>query len=260
MATARQIAANRRNAQKCTGPKSDEGKRVSRMNALQHGMAAKIIVLPYESTLEYHEMRAKLIEGYAPANNQEIMLVDQIAAGYWRTMRARAHESAMINVHVDTLKRLNNVSPHPDPAKDDTAGAIVLATEPEQTFNNYFRYDASIERQYYRAINTLEKLQARRVREERWKALDSKYIKPWDVEPEPEAFAAAAGAAMAPEAFASAAGAAAAPAASSLECPETGLVSFGDTNKKTSASTPGPVSCGRPKLSLTLYRSRSTLL
>ena len=148
MATERQIAANRRNAQRCTGPKSDDGKRVTRMNALKHGMAAGIIVLPYESTLEYHEMRAKLIQGYAPANHQEEMLVDQIAAGWWRTMRARAHEQAMLNVHVETLKAENNVSLYPDPEKDDTAVAVVFCQEPENAFNNYFRYEASIERQY----------------------------------------------------------------------------------------------------------------
>jgi hypothetical protein len=30
---------------------------VSRMNALRRGMAAKILVLPYEDEIEYHEIR-----------------------------------------------------------------------------------------------------------------------------------------------------------------------------------------------------------
>jgi hypothetical protein len=167
VASARQIAANRRNAQKCTGPKTEEGKRASRMNALRHGMSARTLVLPYEDEIEYHELRAKLIEGYQPANNQELMLVDQIAAGYWRTARARAYERDMLAGQVATRKLDNGLSPAPDPDRDDYAGAVVLTKEPKASFDNYFRYDASIERALYRAINALEKIQSRRIREER---------------------------------------------------------------------------------------------
>src|SRR5918992_911856 len=104
MASARQIAANRRNAQLCTGPKTETGKRASRMNALKHGMSAEILVLPYEDEVEYHQLRASLIESYAPANTHELMLIDQIAAGYWRTMRARAYEKEMLTGHLEGRK------------------------------------------------------------------------------------------------------------------------------------------------------------
>jgi hypothetical protein len=40
MATSAQIAANRANAQKSTGPRSAEGKSASRFNALKHGIDA----------------------------------------------------------------------------------------------------------------------------------------------------------------------------------------------------------------------------
>ena len=88
MATALQIAANRRNAQKSTGPRTVEGKKQASLNHVRHGMTAKTVVLPHESGSDYEEIRNALIEDYAPATTQELMLVDQIAAGYWRTIRA----------------------------------------------------------------------------------------------------------------------------------------------------------------------------
>jgi len=42
MATEKQIAANRRNAKKSTGPRTQEGKARSRMNALRHGLAVML--------------------------------------------------------------------------------------------------------------------------------------------------------------------------------------------------------------------------
>ena len=61
MATQRQIEANRRNAQKSTGPSSVEGRAVSRSNAVKTGIYAKSMIIPGEDpaqlealTAEYH--------------------------------------------------------------------------------------------------------------------------------------------------------------------------------------------------------------
>ena len=166
MASPAQLAANRRNAQKSTGPRSIEGKKRASLNALTTGMTAKTVVLPHECAEDYNQIRSALIEDYAPATAQELMLVDQIAAGYWRTIRARRYETEMFDNRLRTRKRELGMDQKPDPGKDDEGYAVMLQMTSPEELKNYFRYDASISRDYYRAIATLEKMQAARRREE----------------------------------------------------------------------------------------------
>jgi hypothetical protein len=66
MASQKQIDANRRNAQKSTGPITEAGKAVAKFNALRHGMTAESAVLPYEDHLAYAMLREALLSHYAP--------------------------------------------------------------------------------------------------------------------------------------------------------------------------------------------------
>ena len=77
MATAAQIEANRRNAQKSTGPKTDEGKARVRRNALKHGMTARTImpVLPQEDPKELEDRTQQAIAAMKPRNPLELDLV-----------------------------------------------------------------------------------------------------------------------------------------------------------------------------------------
>lgn len=52
MATPAQIAANRRNALKSTGPKTGQGKRASSRNAVKHGVYAQISEAELKPTVE----------------------------------------------------------------------------------------------------------------------------------------------------------------------------------------------------------------
>ena len=52
MATAAQIAANRRNALKSTGPRTGAGKAASSRNALRHGLRARTAVVLGENARE----------------------------------------------------------------------------------------------------------------------------------------------------------------------------------------------------------------
>ena len=62
MATQRQIAANRANARKSTGPRTEAGKRRAKRNALTHGLTTKDTVLITENWRDFAHLRDDLIE------------------------------------------------------------------------------------------------------------------------------------------------------------------------------------------------------
>lgn len=87
----KQIAANRANAKKSTGPRTPEGKARSSWNAMKHGILARAVLPPslqrYESAADLEDLLARLREDYAPATAVEGMLVEVIATCYWRLAR-----------------------------------------------------------------------------------------------------------------------------------------------------------------------------
>ncbi len=83
---------NRENAQKSTGPKTEEGKAKSSQNRFKHGVYSKQVVAPGEDPAELDELRAKLRDEHQPANTTEEILVDELAQHYWRMRRIRCQE------------------------------------------------------------------------------------------------------------------------------------------------------------------------
>src|SRR5947199_9660187 len=70
------ISANRRNAQLSTGPKTEEGKRRSRANAIKHGLCASTVV---EENVELVQQRAmEWFESLKPQNDFHGWLVDRM--------------------------------------------------------------------------------------------------------------------------------------------------------------------------------------
>jgi hypothetical protein len=88
MATPAQIAANRANAQKSTGPQTPEGKANSRMNGLTHGFASAQSIIPGEDQEEFLALLADLRTEYQPVTPTEEILVEKMAQTQWLTQRA----------------------------------------------------------------------------------------------------------------------------------------------------------------------------
>jgi hypothetical protein len=112
----KQREANRRNAQRSTGPKTVEGKSAVKWNALKHGLLAKAVVLPQEDRGEYERLLAGLAEYWQPVGMLEQLFVEEIASIIWRRRRAvRAEtakiESGMMVASIDAESTLTRIYP-----------------------------------------------------------------------------------------------------------------------------------------------------
>jgi hypothetical protein len=94
--TESQLTARRENAQRSTGPRTQEGRKRSSLNAFRHGLTGQTIV---HTTPEDEEAFKKHCDGIrealVPEGALEIDLAQAIAEGRWRLNRARALENSI---------------------------------------------------------------------------------------------------------------------------------------------------------------------
>ena len=99
MTSAAQIAANRANASKSTGPRTEEGKAASSRNALKHGLCAEQLLIDEEERAAWEELRADYLARLAPVGPAEQRLADRIAQVAWRRDRGATAEAAAWRGH-----------------------------------------------------------------------------------------------------------------------------------------------------------------
>ena len=102
-----QIAANRANALKSTGPRTEEGKEAARRNSLKHGLTGGGVVVPGEDEQEVALRAAALEAELAPGGSVLAgLLVRQVAIASVRIERAFRHETALI---AERMRRAGDV-------------------------------------------------------------------------------------------------------------------------------------------------------
>jgi hypothetical protein len=163
MASPAQIAANRQNALRSTGPVTAPGKSASSANAFRHGLTSARIVIPGEDSAEYDAMREDLLRLHAPANAIERALVEELAASSWRLQRAHRVETAV-------LTKWSADAPDPD-----AAIAAAMLEKPKE-LDRLLRYITAHERAFYRAMDKLAKVQKERKEAERANALEQTWL------------------------------------------------------------------------------------
>ena len=151
----KQIEANRQNA-KLGGVKTEEGKAVSKYNALKHGILSKEVLLKGEDEKTLIEIGKKLRVELQPQTELELVLVDRITANVWRLRRVMQIEREMIE----------------DDRKDSFSKELKTLGEAfsydstnYDTYSKLIRYEANIEHGIYKALHELQRIQSARMGE-----------------------------------------------------------------------------------------------
>lgn len=107
MATEAQILANRRNAQKSTGPRTHQGRAIISQNAIKHGLSAQQAIISSESQADFELYRDRMLDELDPIGPMESMLAERIVSLSWRLKRA----GRMQNQAIDAMNADNKSNP-----------------------------------------------------------------------------------------------------------------------------------------------------
>src|SRR5437867_1290760 len=161
MATEKQVAANRRNAQKSTGPATPEGRAAVRFNAVKHGLTASTLVLEGESEAEFEQLLDSFEAEHQPSTATEVALVREIAMAEWRRLRFHHMEARFFRFRngqfEDADQNLDALTPEEQfasIAKSDACSTLTL--------HNLSRYKSRRDRSFYQALRELQRLRAER--------------------------------------------------------------------------------------------------
>ena len=95
MSTQAQIDANRQNAKKSTGPKTEEGRTKSAANSTRHGLTANPTTIfennPHERS-QYDSLKAKLLKQCLPEGELELQTFERYVFALFQVDRARQME------------------------------------------------------------------------------------------------------------------------------------------------------------------------
>ena len=174
----KQIAANRANAARSTGPRTPEGKARSAQNACKHGFtASSFAVIRLEELDEVARLKDDLVAVYQPANSQELFAVERIAIAQQALLRAARLESGLFTYCIDeALDRTTGdlFTPMSEQLAGDGDIEITRAQNRNmavatgfhkmamraKTWTLFLRYQAQTERLYRRAVEDFERLRS----------------------------------------------------------------------------------------------------
>ena len=103
----KQMLANQQNALRSTGPKTNQGKALASRNSLKHGLLAEEVVITAgegaEDKHQFSDLLTDLVTHFSPVGPLEEILVEKIAAAYWRQRRASRYEVGILRQKLDTM-------------------------------------------------------------------------------------------------------------------------------------------------------------
>lgn len=163
------LAANRQNAQKSTGPRTQAGRGKSKFNALKHGLTARTVVLPdLEDPKEFKRVLKGYRRQFKPKGTFEESLVQQLAACFQQTVRAFRLEQGLLEGLADD----EDSSFFDDDEDDDQVDKKALQRgglrfTDNALFGLLLRYGSASRHDFDRILKTLNEAQRLRKKRER---------------------------------------------------------------------------------------------
>ena len=161
MASEAQVRANEQNAQQSTGPRTEEGKAASAMNALKHGLRSAAALLPEEDAQALAALHAELRQDLRPSGPMEELLFDRVVGAAWRLRRAYLVERGVF----ERVKGTYDPSDTQPTFTQQLRRKFQYACESADALGKLSRYENSIERGMHRSLVELRRLQASRAGE-----------------------------------------------------------------------------------------------
>jgi hypothetical protein len=159
MTSPAQYAANRLNSAKSTGPATPKGKVRSSLNALRHGLTARVVILSSEDMAAYRAFEKEIVDSLGAQTPIERQLAQTVADNQWRINRIRSIEDGMLaDAHFENAGDFD--AEHPDIHSALTASRAFRARSRE--FANLSIYEQRLHRSLREALHELKQLQAER--------------------------------------------------------------------------------------------------
>ena len=157
--------ANRQNALKSTGPKSDQGKQRVSMNAFKHGLSGQNLYLQTEEYVPYFKLASEYIGELRPVGVREEQIAQKIIDSNWRLNRAAAIENNILStaiLHADTHELVNI----DDETTVGMVGQSIAWQKQNKNLEALSRHETRISRFMARMEKEIEQLQEKRFRRE----------------------------------------------------------------------------------------------
>ncbi|HEY4087881.1 MAG TPA: hypothetical protein VGM43_18200 [Bryobacteraceae bacterium] len=161
MPTQKQLTANRRNAQKSTGPRTPEGKSIARLNARREGFTGQIIILDAEDRPHFEKFKSNLIADLQPKTTLELSLAHGIAWDTWRLNHLRAVETNLYALGAENPDAVAD-DPRIQPAISDAATFLHESAH----LDRLSLYEQRLTRTLHKNLATLRDIQTERRRRE----------------------------------------------------------------------------------------------
>lgn len=158
-----QLIANRENAHLSTGPKSNDGKAISSLNAVKTGLTGRTVLLPTDDAAEYQRHIEGYMKEFQPIGQRESDLVQSIADTQWRLLRIPSLESGIYALgHLEFKDAFEEHDASLRPGMIEVKTFLAY----ERQLRNLHLQESRLQRRREKEIAELRALQSQRQRKE----------------------------------------------------------------------------------------------